>query len=569
MKGVLSLTASVFALIAPAALAQTVGSAPLTYAAPSDDGAAATDGSAGGSSDAATTPYAPPGGAGSSGKPRKRTRITPYLEVDQSVYDQVQPSSPVQTFTTLAAGVEMTLNDRRTTGTVSLRYAHDFGESGHANSDNSLTGIARTTTMIVPHTLQFDFGGIAERTSIAANGGTLVNPVDNIGQVYQIWSVYGGPTLTTHAGLAQVKASYNLGYSEVDQLHMQSSGGTPTDLFSHSFTQQANASVGVRPGDVLPFGVTLLGGYLREDMSSLDQRLEDEHAGVQLAQPVTRSLELVGDVGWEKVEVSQRNAVLDANGNPEVAANGQYVVDENSPRQLAYRTDGLTWDVGVVWRPSKRTLASAFVGRRYDSTTYYGMFNYAPDSRQTLSVSVFDGIYGFGSGLMNSLQATSTDVSFARDPFTGNVIGYGGMLGSANALVYRAHGFNASYGVTMGRLSFSVGGGYMTQRYITAQDSVLAAENGVVNQTWYVNAGVSGPIDRETRFYINGVASLYHTGEADYGDTRSWAINGSLVHHLTDRLLGTASFEVLGATAPLTPEELQMMGQLGLRYNFH
>jgi hypothetical protein len=593
MKGVLHITVSAIALVVPAAWGQvalaqaaTAGTAggPLTYAVPGggDDAATAPDGSSAGAAGTqdAGVPYAPPGGAGTGGKARKRTRIVPYLEVDQSVFDQIQPSSPAVTYTTLAAGVDMTFNDRRTSGTASVRYAHDFGESGNFGSDNSITGIARTTTQIVPHTLQFDFGGMATRTSIAPNGGTLVNPVDNIGRVYQIWSLYGGPSLTTHAGIFQIKGSYDLGYSEIDQLHTYglSAGSAPVDLFDHSFTQQGAASVGVRPGDLLPFGVTVLGGYMREDMSTLDQRLIDEHLGIQLAQPVSRTLELLGDVGWEKVEVSQRNAVLDANGNAEVAPNGQYVIDESSPRQMAYRTDGLTWDVGVEWRPSKRTMAAAFVGRRYDSWTYYGSLNYAPNSRETLNVSVFDGIYGFGSGMLGSLEQMPTDFTATRDPFSGNVGGcfqgstggscLSGALGGANALVYRAHGVGVNYGVTVGRLGFNLGGGYVSQRYIAAQGTVLASENGVMNQVWYVNAGLSGPIDRETRFYVGGFASLYHTGELDYGDTRSWAVNGSLIHHLTDRLVGTASVEVAGASAQLSPEELELMGQLGLRYNF-
>jgi hypothetical protein len=41
-----------------------------------------------------------------------------------------------------------------------------------------------------------------------------------------------------------------------------------------------------------------------------------------------------------------------------------------------------------------------------------------------------------------------------------------------------------------------------------------------------------------------------------------------LVHHLTDKLVGTAAVEVLGVKPQVAPDQLEMMGQLGLRYNF-
>ena len=34
---------------------------------------------------------------------------------------------------------------------------------------------------------------------------------------------------------------------------------------------------------------------------------------------------------------------------------GRFVTNEAAPRQIAYETDGLIWDAGVLWRPSRRT----------------------------------------------------------------------------------------------------------------------------------------------------------------------------------------------------------------------
>jgi hypothetical protein len=59
-----------------------------------------------------------------------------------------------------------------------------------------------------------------------------------------------------------------------------------------------------------------------------------------------------------------------------------------------------------MWRPSRRTSLSAFVGRRYDSMTYYGSFSYAPNTRNSLNIDAFDSVTGFGSTVGNALGLT-------------------------------------------------------------------------------------------------------------------------------------------------------------------
>ena len=374
MKGILHIAGSTLALIVAGtglAHAQAVPGASMAYGNvdAADDTAAATDGDG---ADPARKAYSPPGsGAGAGGKPRKRTRIVPYLEVDQSVYDQTEPRTPLVTYTTVAAGADVTIANRRTSGVATIRYEHHFVEKGDLGNSDTVTGLVRTTTDIVPHTLAFDFGGLATRTSVGPTGGALLNPVDNVGSIYQVWSVYGGPSLSTHAGIVGLKAGADLGYNEIDQLHtyVPASGGPKVDLFGHSLTGQANASAGVKPGEVLPFGVTLSAGYMREDISDLDQRLIDKHAGVQVMQPVSRTTALVGDIGWEKLTVSSRDALRDGLGNPLIAPNGQYVIDTTAPRKLAYRTDGLTWDVGVMCRPMNAAAAVRRLGRHITPTS--------------------------------------------------------------------------------------------------------------------------------------------------------------------------------------------------------
>src|SRR3546814_8917483 len=77
------------------------------------------------------------------------------------------------------------------------------------------------------------------------------------------------------------------------------------------------------------------------------------------------------------LETSQKDPLLDADGNPVVDDDGRFVADPASPQRFAYRTDGIYWYAGVVWRPSSRTRLEAHVGRRYDSWVYFGSLSNA------------------------------------------------------------------------------------------------------------------------------------------------------------------------------------------------
>ena len=70
---------------------------------------------------------------------------------------------------------------------------------------------------------------------------------------------------------------------------------------------------------------------------------------------------------------------------------------------------------------STRTALEAHVGKRYDSTTYYGTFAWQPSSRSSVNVSVYDGITGFGGTLTNALANLPDDFVAGRNPVTGAI----------------------------------------------------------------------------------------------------------------------------------------------------
>lgn len=563
------LAAGLLVSAAPAALAQS-----LSYQAADDDGAPADGGS-----DARSASRKGAGGHVSRGTGSGlRTSIRPYLEVSQNLLAQITPGNDVVTYTTLAAGVDATLGGRRTQGQVSVRYERRFVEKGRIGDSDTIAGMARVSHQLVPRTLSIEAGALAARTRVEANGAASLNPISPNDAVSQVYSLYAGPALTTHVGQVAVNANYMAGYTKLTQKNAyQPAAGQPRiDLFDHSVAQSAQVSAGVKPGVILPVGLVASAGWNREDISNLDQRIDDKQVGLQASLPMTRSAQLVGDIGWQHVQVSSRDALRDAQGNPVIDGRGRYVTDTSKPRQIAYDSEGLTWDVGVMWRPSRRTSLSAFVGRRYDSTTYFGSFAYAPNTRSSLNVSVYDGISGFGSSLGKALQQVPTDFTPGSSLGGGGLSGCGigttggscvnGALSSVSSSVFRARGVNATYGFAMGHLRLGVGAGYVRRRFIAATGTVLAQANGTVDESLYLDAGVSGPLGRDASFSVAVYDAWYNSGTSLLGKSNAYGAYASYFRRLADRLTGSASVGIDGVSRNLAADQLNVTGQLALRY---
>lgn len=518
-------------------------------------------------------------GGPSTGRSGARTAVQPYIEAAQTVLVAISPGDEVLTYSTVAAGVDMTLAGRATQGAVSARYERRISQSGRLADGDTVSGLARVKHDVIARTLSVEAGALAARTRVEASGAASLNPLASSDAVSQVWSVYAGPALSTHVGDVAVNGSYMAGFTKVGSPGVRGvADPARVEVFDRSVAQSAQVSAGVRPGDVLPVGVTAIGGFAQEDISNLDQRVRDLRAGVQVTLPVSMSVALVGGVGWQDVEVSSRDALRDGTGAPVVGADERYVTDEAAPRRLAYDLDGLTWDAGVMWRPSRRTSLSAFVGRRYDSTTYYGSLSHAPDARSALSVSAFDGISGFGSQVGNALRALPTDFEVGRDPFNGAISGcatgstgggcVNGALASVASSVFRARGVSATYGRTIGRMRATVGAGYVRRRYIAAAGTVLEAANGVVDESVYVDGGLSGAIGRQARFGVSAYGAWFQSSRSALSEAFAFGANASYFRNLTDRLVATAAVGLDGVNRDVLEDELVASGLVGLRYNF-
>lgn len=519
--------------------------------------------------------FAPEAQAG----PKRRVEVTPYIEVDQTVFADLKNGDDVFTYTTLAAGVDANVSTGRLDLGAAYQYQHRFGW-GNQPDDDVHSGLLRGRLIAVPNLLTFEAGALATRTRTDIRGAAPNVYIGNPSNTSQLYSAYVGPTLATRIGDLDVGALYRFGYTKVDvKSRGVAPGATELGVFDDSTAHVASAYVGMGSG-VLPFGWRISGTYEREDAGQLDQRFESKTARADVTVPVTPSLALVGGAGYENIESSYRDAVRDANGAPIVDANGRFQTDPASPRLLAFESDGFIWDAGVLYKPSRRTSIEARVGQRYGGTIYTLAGTYQPNEDFAVDVSAYDGIQTFGRQVNSALAALPTQFSVARNPFGGQLTAcvYGasgggggnclnGVLQSLANGTYRARGVNGVVRYGRGPWSAGAGIGYAQRRFF-APNGALSAANGVVDESIYGQAYVARKLDSRSVLSGDVYVNWYSSGLNGAADV--FGVGGTATYARTfgRRLTGSASLGLYSTSVDNQDSTLTGAAQIGARYSF-
>jgi hypothetical protein len=189
-------------------------------------------------------------------------------------------------------------------------------------------------------------------------------------------------------------------------------------------------------------------------------------------------------------------------------------------------------------------------------------------------------VQGFGGTLTNSLAALPTDFSAARNALTGDFNGcvsgesgascVGGALGSVRSAVFRSRGVQASYSRQLGRsLNATIAAGYDRRKFIAGENTVLAAANGLVDESYYVSTALSGSIGRNAGFALNAYGNRFET-ETNGGQAVT-AVGGSAAYNRTifPRLSARAAVSLDHFDSDISAEDITTAsGLVGLRYDF-
>lgn len=514
-----------------------------------------------------------------------RTDVAPYLELNQIVIADLKGGSDdVLTYTSVAAGVDATITTRRAEVGVSARYEHRFGWGDNVPDQDAISGLLRGRASLIRDTLSIEGGAIATRVRTDGFVGGNSQLTGNIASTTQIYSGYVGPTLTTRVGDVSLNAAYRFGYTRVeDDFGIGLPGTTGLGRFDESTGHTATFSAGMQPG-ALPFGWSVGGGLNREDTNVLDQRFDDKYLRADVTVPISGTLALVGGVGYEDVEISQRPALLDGTGAPVLNSRGNLVADTSAPRLLSYNTDGIIWDAGVLWRPSRRTSLEARVSRRYGYTNYTGTFSWQPDHDTSVNIAVYDSIESFGRLLGSNLAGLSTDFDVVRNPFSGDInpcvystTGSGQCFNDALSAIsgsnFRRRGIAGQFATSKGRTDWGVGAGYSRRTFIAPDSSIFASVDGSRDENYYANLFANRRLDASSG--INGLIYLNYydsgidgNGLSGFGDAWNIGANAGYFRTFGRRLTATASVGVDSTDQDGIDSIISALGQVGLRYQF-
>lgn len=574
-----ALLALLLATTAAPAQAQDWGSAP--PARSGDWGAPAPDSPAPETEAEPVSEAAPSRGERRSERRKRQTRVdvAPYLEVGAILSADLKNGGDVLTYSTAAAGVEANISTRRAELAANIRYERRFGLTDDLADEDVISGLVRGRYEIA-RGFNVEAGALASRTRADGGGagnGIVVGDRSNVANVY---SVYAGPTVAQRVAGLDVGAGYRFGYTKVDieAPAILAPGSTAADIFDESTNHAAWGSIGQRPGRGLPIGWQLSGGWEREDANQLDQRYDGKYARADVTLPVGQGFALLGGVGYEDIEISQRDVLRDAGGNAVRDANGRFVTDPTSARQLAFDVDGLIWDAGVMWQPSRRTSVTAKVGRRYGDMNYTGSLSYRPNHATLVQVGVYDGISSFGRSLSGGLAALPTQFEVSRNPIDGSIgsCAFGAQgsgclnpsLGSATATQFRNRGVQALFSRQSDGWNIGVGGGYDRRRLLTPAGSTLAALNGITDENYYAFVSVARQLDRDSDLSTTLFYNYFDNGDATAADGSTAGASVTYSRRFWRGLTGTASAAINSFDQDGLNSELIGSALLGLRYSF-
>jgi hypothetical protein len=515
-----------------------------------------------------------------------RTDIAPYLEVQQVVTADLNDGGDTLTYSTVAAGVDGRLSTRRVEAAISYRYERRIDWGNDIVDEDVHSGVAQARLEVAPG-VSLDAGGLAARARADGRGPAFGFSTADDRNIAEVYSVYAGPTVSKKFGDIDVGASYRLAYVNVDD---HSLAGVPTtpgqavrDRYDSSTSHSASASVGMAPGR-LPFGWTVGGGYVREDVERLDQNYEGKYIRADIVVPVSPTFAVTGGVGYEDIRIDQDDLLRDVNGVPLLTPGGRLIGDPSRPRLVAFDEDGLIWDVGFIYRPSRRTELQARAGRRYGDMTYTGSLRHEFNSAYGVQAFVYDGISSFGRLVVTDLQGLPLDFKSNRNPLSTGIGGMGGCVfgteggqgvcfddafQSIDSNQFRHRGATLLFSGARGPWSFGFGGGYAHRKYLAPEfGGGIFTMDGRADESFTLNGNLSRQLSRSSGLSFDAYASWFDSGvplsDTSFGAGASASYYQSLFY---DRLTGFAAIG-LYTTDSGQFDSTSASALVGLRYTF-
>lgn len=524
-------------------------------------------------------------GAAAASPAHARTEIVPYLEVQQVLTAELDGDNDVLTYTAVAVGVDARTSSRRVEAQISYRYEHRFSWNDDRADDDIHTGVAQARVELVPNAVSLDGGALAVRARTDARGPLFgFNSVDDA-NLSKVYSLYAGPTLSTQVGALSVGAAYRLGYVEVDNRRDRfdlPAGQPRLDRYNRSVGHNLSGSVGMGPGR-FPFGWTIGAGYVREDVDQLDQDYEGAYVRGDIVVPVGPTFAVTAGVGYEDIRQDQQDFRRDSAGLPIFGPDGRLIADPSRPRLTVYDEDGVIWDAGFIWRPTRRTELEARVGRRYGGTTYIGSFRHQFARDTAVRANVYDSVSSFGRQVVGDLATLPVNFQVNTNPLNPGVGGIGGCIfgeeagtgvcfddafQSINTANFRLRGVNALVSGERGLWSFGVGAGYANRKYFAPRVGTGFSLDGVIDESFTLAGNVRRRLSPSSGVALDAYASWSDSGIVGSDTVFGTGVTASYYRSfLLDRMQFQAAVGLYTTDAGLS-DTTAASALVGIRYRF-
>jgi uncharacterized protein (PEP-CTERM system associated) len=514
-----------------------------------------------------------------------RIDVQPYVEARQGISVGLD-SGDADAWTGLAAGIDISAQTRRVQGQISYRYERRFGWDDDDFDSDVHSGLAQVRAEVVPGMLNLNAGALATRARGDARGPIFgFSGFDDSNSV-EVYSVYAGPDFSRRIGDIDVAASYRFGYVKVDDDGLDGlpivPGQVLLDRYDSSTTHSATVSIGQGVGP-LPFGWTIGAGYVREDQDRLDQEYEGKYVRADIVLPVTHTIALTAGVGYEHIESSLQDFLRDEAGLPVVTPGGNLIADPTRPRLVAFETDGVIYEGGIIWRPSRRTELQARIGHRYGGTTFTGLLRHQINGSWALNAIVYDTVDSFGRSVVTDLSGVPVNFNIPSSTFDPTLIGIGGCVfgtdpgtgtcfdeffRSINSSNFRSRGASALLSGRRGLWTLGAGANYNHRKYFSPQFEDGIASARVVEETFSLTAAAERQLSPTSSFDVNAYAAWSDSGLAGIDEAYSLGASAGYRKRLyLERLEGFAAAGLFYSASDQFDSAVASL-LAGVRYNF-
>lgn len=512
---------------------------------------------------------------------RDDRQITPYIELGQVLAADLD-NGDVLTYTTVAAGIDALVQTQRVQVQGSYRYERRIPYDNRL-ADIDVHNALLSASVKVAKPLTLEAGALATRTRADIRGPAPALLAGNVSNISQLFAVYTGASLATNVGPVGLTGLYRYGYTKVETPDIRTNipNQPVLDLFDDSHSQLAQVNVNVPPATLIPvIGVNLTGGWARDDARQLAQRYDGKYGRADVLWPVTPTFALTAGVGYENIQISQRGALRDANGQPILDGNGRFQIDPTSGRQIAYNFDGIYYDAGVIWRPSPRTQLEVHAGERYGTFSAIGSFSWQANKNVAVRISGYDGIQTFGRQLQGVLtnnpgQFVTPTNPFGQD-FNGCVFGaaggaagncLNGALQSATTAAFRSRGIDGVVSYNRGRWEFGIGAGYANRQFVAANGGTGFTIAGVTDESVYLQAYLRRQLDANTTIDASLFANYFQSGIANAPGVYGVGATGSIQRRF-GRLGVVGALGIFNTGQNGLGSVTSLQALIGARYNF-